>query len=373
MWLVAAAVLLMVAGLIGITRGRSDRPRMSTDQATCDSPSGPGGLVAFDPATGQSRWQRVIGDATGPAAIDGVFVAVGQDGIAVGVDVDSGDLRWCRRVDDVGGTVPVQGSLVVAAAPVVAMATAQGDVVGLDPVSGEERWRDVLSLPETAVLSVANGVLYVQVGIANSPDGNATQPGPAATSVLAALAPASGAAVPDPPPPPGRSDTGASTTRLTFTPTHDLGRQELVVTVNDPATGAVRWSNTLPGFTAALHDDLVVVIDQSGGTGTLAGEATNVDTRVTAYSASDGTRRWQLPMPGSPQMTFEAAGLVLVADHTHVYAIDPASGAVKWDADHGSPGQDSTYAEPGSYWTFSESTTDQVLVGLIVASKPEHD
>jgi outer membrane protein assembly factor BamB len=369
-WLAGAAAIVVVAGGLVAGLRQAERPVVSTDPASCAPTGGPSGLVSFDPATGQERWQRAIGEASGPAALDGVVVTVDQSGSAVGVDVDSGEVRWCHQVGSTGGTIPVQGPTVVDAAPVVAMRLTNGDVVGLDPATGDERWRTLLAAPETAVLSVANRVLYVQDGVLAA--GNGHSPAPTSPP-LAALDPATGVVVPDAAPPPGILDSSNTTAQLGFVISPALGRQELTLTVSDPASGVERWSHVVPGFTAALHGDLVVVIDQTGGSGSQTGSAPKIDTRVTAYATSDGTRRWQVAVPGTPQMTFGAAGLVLVADHTQVLAIDPADGTVRWEADHGSPGQDTTYSEPGSYRAFSDSPSGPAIVGLIGAGKPSHD
>ena len=130
-------------------------------------------------------------------------------------------------------------------------------------------------------------------------------------------------------------------------------------------------------MTAEIEGDSVVVIDQNGGTGEVLAFDDRPDTRVSAYDLTNGALRWRIPLPGTPQRTFFVNNTVVVPVDSTVYALEPATGATRWQVDHGSPGAGGTTTEAGTYRTFSGTpdpdTGDATVVGLIVAQEPYHD
>ena len=118
-----------------------------------------------------------------------------------------------------------------------------------------------------------------------------------------------------------------------------------------------------------------MVIDQTGGTGVWnpPTDPPGVDTRLTAYALSDGTRRWQAPTSGTPQHAYSEGGVVLVADGARVAAMEPATGALRWSVDHASPGIGGDFTEAGTYRWFGATEDGQTVVGIIVAEEPYRD
>ncbi|WP_445284170.1 serine/threonine-protein kinase [Streptomyces sp. DSM 118148] len=107
--------------------------------------------------------------------------------------------------------------------------------------------------------------------------------------------------------------------------TVDGGRR---VTALDPASGERRWLRDLPPHGAARF---------AGGTLMVTG----ADGTVTGSSAVSGARKWQrrvagrdtpsLTLPGGDPLVY-AAGSSADGAYTLVTALDPGSGAVRWDA-----------------------------------------
>jgi hypothetical protein len=79
--------------------------------------------------------------------------------------------------------------------------------------------------------------------------------------------------VSDAPPPPSSTPT-SSAGELVTTSIYSPTPQEISVGVRDPLTGSDRWSKLVPGFTASITDNAVLVIDQTGGTGDATSFAT---------------------------------------------------------------------------------------------------
>ncbi|NUS22677.1 MAG: PQQ-binding-like beta-propeller repeat protein [Streptomyces sp.] len=95
----------------------------------------------------------------------------------------------------------------------------------------------------------------------------------------------------------------------------------------DPTTGKARWQRKMPA-----HGEM----QAAGGRVLLTG----LDGTVSALDASTGDPRWSRRFPGQPLPSFASfAGDPLVyatnpsvdASKTHVTAVDPATGAVRWD------------------------------------------
>ncbi len=86
---------------------------------------------------------------------------------------------------------------------------------------------------------------------------------------------------------------------------------------------SIVWEDTVPGFVAALvagpAEPIVVVLDQTGGTGELAGSANTV---LTAYTATSGNQPAHA-LPGTPHLIAQISNNVIaVPVGTDVHAIN---------------------------------------------------
>ncbi len=342
--------MLLVLGACG-----SSDETVADFDGDCASLDGPGALVAVEIETGALLWSRTIGDATGVAQSDGFVVGVGSSGAGFGVAVTTGELLWCRdfgRVDQNDGAIVLPGF--GALEGVAATAVVGGDVIGLDPMSGQEVWRTPVGVLEGLRVEEGNDMFAVL-------DHNA------ADSHRFDLDPTTGQ----------KSEPGSdlevdSDLRLVVDQPYVEGQQVIDIAVE--MAGERSWQQRLPGFVAALHGELVVVIDQTGGTGVFAGSA---DTRVSAYETSTGELRWQVPLPGTPHLTIGAGSLVVVPTGTTLVAIDAADGAIVWQNDSGSPGRGGSYSEPGTFRFLELDELDDdsagILLGVIVAERKYRD
>jgi outer membrane protein assembly factor BamB len=388
---VGAAVLVAVVAVATTAWIDDDddaaAPGASVASACDGGLDGPAALVSVDREDGSRRWSRKVGDGAGVAELDGVIVTVDTDGMAVAVDAGTGAYTWCREVGAPGEThlVPTEraagaspsGSSAIVVAGDVLVVLIGTQVTAVDPRTGATRWEREIAPTEGAAL-IGGSTVYVTgirtvTTVPPDTEEGAPQPEPSAP-VVAAIDPATGTLVEDAPPPPEGHRTGAGV--LLEESSTSPSRQELAVGIRDATTGRDRWTKVVPGFTASLVGDTVLVLDQTGGTGDItriAGGLSGVQTVLSAYAASDGSQRWRVDLPGTPQQVFDVGGAtVLVADESELFAVDLASGAIRWSEDHGSPGVSGVYSEPGSYRWF-DTGPDGAIAGLIVAEKPYED
>ncbi|MFE9649097.1 PQQ-binding-like beta-propeller repeat protein [Streptomyces sp. NPDC006365] len=108
-------------------------------------------------------------------------------------------------------------------------------------------------------------------------------------------------------------------------PSLDQGRRTAAL---DPASGKVRWQRSLPA-----HDSTA----SAGGMLLLTG----ADGTVTGVDGASGDRKWGRPIPGqaAPYFTTFAGDPLAYATSTsddgastHITAVDPRTGEVRWDA-----------------------------------------
>jgi len=306
--------------------------------------------LGIDPATGAVRWERTIGDATGVALVEGVVVGAGASGAAFGVDASSGDLLWCQDF----GRVDLEGNFVVpgfaASGGVVATAVDGGDVIGLDPRSGRELWR-------TSVGSIVGLRVEAGIGSFDVRDGRAANPH------LLSLDAMTGTEV-------DQTSGPESEGEYLLAIEHPGIKDRQLLDVSVLRDDSELWSEQLPGFVAAIHGETVVVIDQTGGTGSVADSGT----RITAYEASTGERRWQVPLPGSPHLMAEAGSMIVVPSGTALRAIDTQSGEIIWDSNPGSLGQGGRFSNPGSFRLLElDDSSAGLLIGTVMADEPYSD
>lgn len=354
------APLVLALALAGCSDDDAAVGTMRDGSVECDATSeGPAALVAVEPSTGELRWRRSAGDQRSAALVGGVVGIRGPDGIAVALDVGTGELRWCHRFGEVhrsDGVAWVQPDP-VAADNLFALVTSSGEVVGVDPSTGETRWEtsveptEGLHLAETAdgvALDDAAADRREPIAVLDSHDGSRV----------------------------GHTASADGSRVLETTSIYQDLRQEMDLAVLGEDRETL-WSSTVPGFNAQLIDDLVAVLDQTQGTGVMPEPGTDFNpgglrTSVTGYDASDGEQRWSLEVSGTPQEVFDAGPLVIVASGPQLLAID-ASGRTAWSADHGSPGTGSAHRLPGTYHWVSFDPVSNTIVGLIRAEPPYRD
>ncbi|MFI1359739.1 serine/threonine-protein kinase [Streptomyces sp. NPDC020898] len=102
-------------------------------------------LEALDPLTGRTRWQQTDADRVGLGYAGGMALLSGPDGKVSGVDSASGDSKWNRRIGDLSWP-----ELFSFAGDRLAYATNKAEdesstrVAALDPGTGDVRWQERL-------------------------------------------------------------------------------------------------------------------------------------------------------------------------------------------------------------------------------------
>jgi outer membrane protein assembly factor BamB len=374
-WTAAAAALVLVAGALGwsLAREPGDEVTAGLAPSCVADEDGPGSLVSLSVASGSERWSRRVGHRTSAAQHDGVIAAVGKDGGLLGIDAATGATRWCRELVS-GSGVFTEPLVVVADGTFVVMR--KGRLTSVTS-SGEVRWERSFGTSDShdRAIEVAAGeaqlflllggpTVYV-LGIPTVRVGEDREPVP---PVIVAVDAATGEVDPRAPHPfEGRPGPGG----LIHESTRVLDRQETRIGIAGPS-GEERWSKVVPGFSVMRAEEMVIVIDQTGGTGVVPDTLGRPDSNITAYAVLNGSKRWNLGVPGTPQRVFDAgSGRVVVADEAEVIAIDLSSGTKAWSSDVGSPGMNQRYSEPGNYTWFDHA--DGAIVGLIVAAEPYRD
>lgn len=333
----------------------TDLPDSSTpaQDGDCEELAGPVALAGIDIADGSVRWDRTVGDARGAALAGDVIAGVGDSGRAVGVDATGGALLWCLAVGrartDLGNAVwPGFAS----AGGVLATATADGHVIGIDPPTGEELWRVEIGMIEGAYVE-SDGERFVLH------DAEAAQEEP-----RRAFDPVTGAAVELPLP-------VETSERVDAVSVGQVQVIEVTVTGDD---GTERWSAQLPGMAMStdLHDDVVVVIDQTGGV--LGGPIDGDDTFVSAYDAATGELRWATAAPWAGFSTTAIGDLIVTSGGQGLIALDRATGEIVWDANVRDLGRGGRYSEPGGVvFVGRPESTDGHLVVAVEAQEPYRD
>lgn len=164
--------------------------------------------------------------------------------------------------------------------------------------------------------------------------------------------------------------------QLAHPTTYEPGRQERDVAVFDAETDSEIWAARVPGFLSALvftetGDPMVMVIDQTGGTGIWSG---STDTPLSAYRPADGSLAWRRPLPRPALGAYRGKpGIVVTTSESEWLAISADDGATLWSIDHGSPGRQRPYTVGGRYRDIVYMSDLDAYVGLIVAERPYRD
>lgn len=205
---------------------------------------GDGVLVKLDAATGRKQWEFQLQKPPRGAPLvvgDAVYVSTGFDGARLfAIDAVTGDMRWSieELTNPVTGPVMGDGLLYVP--------FASGEIVALDPASGEQRWRAIIGLvgtddptrPSPGLPLLQDGVVYVS----------------------------------------SSGFYGAATEAL------------------DAATGAQRWIATTGDFSAgapALHNGVLLVGSDSG--------------ELLGLDPATGAELWRLPIPDNIHLDLNKA------------------------------------------------------------------
>ena len=114
------------------------------------------GTVALSADDGTVLWEQSVG-ASGPPVVDGETIYL-PGGVTSALEVASGAKRWTTEFDDVSvrACCLAGGTLVV-----VGKTEAGGMVMGLDPGTGEERWRTDARNQISAAPTHHDGTIYV--------------------------------------------------------------------------------------------------------------------------------------------------------------------------------------------------------------------
>lgn len=267
---------------------------------------------------------------------------------------------WCTEFD--GGAVEFLGGI-AAAGPVVGALTGDA-VVGLDAATGEERWRRQLNAPEATL--DGGDLLWVLDGSVDDTPIMALEPttGEDASDADEITSDAVSFGIGIPP-------TQADGLELS---TAGGGSARQVIEVSVSRDDSAVWRDTVPGFVVALVtgpvEPIVVVLDQTGGTGELVGSA---DTMLTAYAATSGDQQWQHALPGAPHLIAQISDEVIaVPVGTDVHAINIATGIESWVSELPSPGQGGSYDREGTFW-FVDSGSSGTAVAIGRAEQPYRD
>ena len=342
-----------------------------------------GGAVAvFDTATGAFAWEVAAGIRTTVAGI-GDLVVVGDETAVRAYDAANGSLRWCRTP---GGVVVIAGEAIVVLSTT--------SLAGLDPATSRELWSTPVQVAADAVplLGLPPTALHggrVNAYLDTSPLAAADLSTLSGRAILA-VDPASGATrwswTPS-------SPSGASLTEgsLAYVTDANTGRALAL----DSLTGAERWSISTGGAagSVAVTDSTVafavatlptpappdstgqvLAVDAASGerrwaapaevefpgpvaTGDLVAalswavtptETASGSGRVDALDAASGELRWKHDLPAGTPLAITPVGAVLVVsvEPVGLVALDQATGAEQWRAQHTSTlqpaGTDST-------------------------------
>jgi outer membrane protein assembly factor BamB len=305
MRLVALALGLALGLVVAVVVSRRGPPdlvprwRLQVGSAVVGSPQveGPdlfaatraGSVVAVDADTGEAQWRFETGERVmAEPVVDGGLVYVStevpgsSDGHVFALDARTGGEQWRFATE-----VPKVGPLALAGGAIYLSA---GDVVALDTVTGEIRWRQ--AVPGAGIVAAGADVV-----VTSTPTG------------LVALDPAGGGPrwVRPMPAPPQGSPSVAGDVVVT-----DDGAGTLLGL--DPADGAERWRSPLAQLlqSPAAAGDLVVVATVEG---------------VIAFDARSGEQRWQRE-GGGDFLRVATDGTAVVAAAVPLTLLDGTTGEV---------------------------------------------
>jgi len=260
--------------------------------------SNDGVLHALDITSGGERWRYAPGSlVSGPTVYDGsVYVFVnGNDLVSLGL---GGEIGWTTPDVGPGPTYPTAGD------GAVYFGTADGDLVAVDAVTGDERWRTQVDETSGAVHRPAFSDGHVHV----ASDGGG----------YVAVDAADGHVM-------WRFDTGVFATGTAVVSDGiayiGAGSPEGRLWALDAATGEERWRVDEAYSNPSVADGVAY----AGGVGL----------GVVAHDSGTGARLWTFPDGGVVRPLAVAEGVVYVPVDTarRLYALDAATGEELWRLD----------------------------------------
>jgi outer membrane protein assembly factor BamB len=355
-----AKAMAVVAGVVGLglglagcgtsgSSGSREARRPTDDRDDCAAAStGPAAVMGFDPATGEERWSRLAGDASGVTDAAGLLL-VAQAGQLVAYDPATGAAAWCRPGANVAGPRPAIAGGVLAV-------VGAGRLEGVDVQTGETRWSVPVDASPGAEIATDGSTFTV---IAGGPLKRPQEDPTLAFAVVTRVDALTGAPV-DGPPTHAWLQQQEGDAIVTIEERDCPGIDDVVG--SDSATGAERWSVCVPLMGAVVLDRGVVFTAGVGQRGS----------RVTARDAVTGDVVWEADPQGIPTI-FVAGDLVLVGGQAHLVALSRFDGSEVWSADFDTPGRGGTRTEPGYFDSVAVSADGTAAAGLIVAAEPHRD
>lgn len=258
-------------------------------------------------------WQAdaVDNGVTGPdaMAVIGDLVLVAGDPL-VAREITTGKEKWSRA----GVTTPNARLIVGGGTLYLGSAEYDGDVVGLDPVTGKETWRSRLGkeYDQPRPIAADDRHVYVVAGILEK---DFTTP----NNVIAAIDTTSGKIA-------WREQRDAGTEEYGITASVIGGRLAYTdyrenVTVRDTATGRQLWTKKISEANDrhfAVHEDLLILADGR---------------RLRALELAGGKERWSLATEefSSFKDPFVLDGVLYASDSVRgMWAVDPGAGKQIW-------------------------------------------
>ncbi|WP_053084635.1 PQQ-binding-like beta-propeller repeat protein [Streptomyces viridochromogenes] len=364
-----------------------ERWTYETDNAVFSSPavadgaayvgSRDGRIYALDATTGNVRWTHQTGHSvsSSPAVADGTIYIGSHDGRIYALDATTGDVRWTHQTDNVVFSSPAVadgavyigstdgriyaldattgnvcwtyqtaepvGSSPAVADGVVYVGSYDGRIYALDAATGQKRWRHKTTGRVSSSPAVADGVVYVgsrdgRIYALDATTGDVRWTHQTGNVVFSSPAVADGAVY--------------------------VGSRDGRIYALDAATGNVRWTRQTGGevrSSPAVTDGVVYVgsldgriyaLDAATGAASAAlsqdaattamfrGNPAHTGTYTTAFiPRSPAWKPWHFTANGlvysSPAV---ADGTVYIGSDDHqVYALDAATGNVRWTHETG--------------------------------------
>ena len=311
-------------------------------------------VVVVVPAT--LTWRRATDPSRrlGPApTIVGQQCGLGKPPAALlALDGQSGRLLWSRLV---GNLDRYQPTGVAVAAGTVVVHGEKGPIWGLSTSDGSHRWcasGGVVAAVDDRMFTIDGRGSTVEL---DTVSGTATQVSP---DVLASLLEAEAGPI---------AVSGESA---------GWSQHARNLRAVDRATGETLWSRRVPGYAQITTASMVLVNDQSNGTGQLLSgeEGLPEEGTVTAYRLDTGERAWseRFPWFGGLFLTGERVYLQGWSDRT-IRAVDPRTGHLSWAREHDNPGRTVRYRDVGAMTgVATDPATGHVFV-LLVSSRPHRD
>jgi outer membrane protein assembly factor BamB len=279
---------LRVAGSINGT------PALSEDGRVLYLPASDGGVVAYGLVSGRTLWRWRGGPVSaGVTLAGGHLIAATRDGALVGLDPLTGAERWtfqARAEDD--ASAQFHAAPVTVGADVL-VADDRGTVRRVDGATGALRWAAPVGAPVYHTPAAADGLLAV----------------PTTRGTLVVLRLADGAER-------WRAAIGVAGRTRVSTPAVSGGRlfvggSDGSVRAFDAASGAALWTHSSDGNVRAQP----LAIGPLVYVGTLG-------RRLVALDAADGTERWRTTLRGRLKSAMLSTGTHLVAltEPSHVIA-----------------------------------------------------